>query len=82
MRDQLTFPIAPLYSMIFSIFFRLCLFCLEFTGVFELIVFINFGENLTIISKNNIPGYHQEHKQQILVRMSGKRKPHTMLVGM
>jgi hypothetical protein len=24
---------------------------------------------------------HQEHKQQMLVRMQGKRNPHTLLVG-
>jgi hypothetical protein len=25
--------------------------------------------------------YHQEHKQQMLVRMWGKRNPHTLLMG-
>jgi hypothetical protein len=27
-------------------------------------------------------GYHQQHKQQMLVRMQGKRNPCTLLVGM
>jgi hypothetical protein len=43
----------------------------------------NANQNDTEIPRHSIQnGYHQEHKQQVLVRMWGKRNTSTLLVGM
>jgi UDP-N-acetyl-D-mannosaminuronic acid transferase (WecB/TagA/CpsF family) len=43
----------------------------------------NVNQNYTEIpSHPSQNGYHQKNKQQMLVRMQGKRHPYTLLVGM
>jgi hypothetical protein len=41
----------------------------------------NQNKNKIQINPNQ-NGYHQENKQQMLVRIQGKRHPYTLLVGM
>jgi hypothetical protein len=42
----------------------------------------NENQNDTEIpSHSSQKGYHQENKQQMLVRLWGKKEPHTFLVG-